>query len=106
MKNVLPERIYSMLLETSEDPSTSLQNQLKTFEDYKDFVTEPLIEACSSLILIFFISVYVPLAPQVEQIFLWLVITLIIIIALSLAMVFVVIKRANQLMTLQENIKK
>jgi len=106
MKGLLPGRIHNLLLKSSEDPAKNLQNQLNTINDYKTFITEPLIEAISSFILIVIVSNIVSLDPQVEQIFFWLGFTLLMVIILSFGLIWFVIRLANQLLTLtKQNIE-
>ena len=100
LKNLLPKRVYGTLLKVSEDSAEKLKSQLNVINDYKKFVTEPLTEAISSLILTMIISRFVSLAPEVQQILLWLGIILMVIIILSFGLLWYLMKLADRLLAL------
>lgn len=100
LKILLPKRVYESLLKVSEPPTEKLKSQLKAIDDYRKFVTEPLIEAISSLALIIIISEFVSLDPTVQQILLWLGTMLVLIIILSFGLLWYIIKLADQLLAL------
>ena len=100
VRKTLPQRVHELLLRSSENPEEVIKNKINAINEYQKNVSEPLIEAISSLGMILIIFHFVSLDPSVEQVIFWLGIMLVILIFASLGLVWHLMRLADKLLAL------